>query len=230
MEQNPNIENTEKSKELNFQYSIERETRRVLKTIEDIWWFKKEGYKWENFGYPKGLDINKVGSGEVTYSEEEIRSLVENEYEVEVYEKIKTFFETEWNKISEDFRNKLRECSLPIPENYKIILTKYGTGGSYDIPNLIFLNTSFLYMGEKHVFKTLMHEMVHLAIEELIRKFKVGQWQKERIVDLISAEFSSDLKSSRVVPIDTKEIDKIFEKEYPNIEEIIKQIGELKSK
>lgn len=46
-------------------------------------------------------------------------------------------------------------------------------------------------INNKKGFKTIVHEIVHLLIENQIQKHKIQHWEKERIVDLIlnSKEF-----------------------------------------
>ena len=60
-------------------------------------------------------------------------------------------------------------------------------GGSYKLPNLVIYN-----INNKKGFKTIVHEIIHLLIENQIQEFKIQHWEKERIVDLIlnSDEFS----------------------------------------
>ena len=65
-------------------------------------------------------------------------------------------------------------------KDYKLILTKYGMGGSYSLPNQIILN-----INSKSKINTILHEITHLTIEAYIQKYKIQQNQKERIVDLI---------------------------------------------
>jgi hypothetical protein len=135
-----NIENIEKPKELIFECSAEAEAMRLKYTFDKKDWFKEQGYSWEKWHYPKGIDIDKVDSGEITYTEEDLKKLVENEFNEESYTKIINSLEEGWNKISEVFKSKMSECSLLVPENYKIVLSKYGTGGSYWTPNIIYIN------------------------------------------------------------------------------------------
>ena len=109
------------------------------------------------------------------------------------------------------------------PENvYEIKLTKYGVGGSYNLPNTIIVNFQGKFgIG---VSKTIIHEIVHLSIQELIEKYKVGHWEKERVVDLILLKIVPEIAKMQNISIDTKLVDEAFERYYPNLEEVIKNL------
>lgn len=73
-----------------------------------------------------------------------------------------------------------------------------------------------------------------MTIEEWIQKHKVGQAQKERIVDLFMSKYFSVLFPDRLIPkwsqqvyqkIAYQEIDEIFEKFAPNMETVIKKVS-----
>jgi len=214
---------------LNFSYSAEQEVKRVGETLEHKEWFEKNGYKWKNFSYPTGIEVDKVDSGKVKYSAEEIGKFINNEYVEENYLEVINFLQAEWGRVVSEFRIKLKNCSLLLQDKYNVILTRYGTGGSYHPPDTVQLNIRFLNRPKIEVFKTLIHEVIHLAIHDSIIKYQVTQWQKERIVDLTLATFFPDMKRMQRVPdgFDVSMIDEIFKLNYPNLEEIIKKVGGL---
>lgn len=227
------IETAEKPSELNFEYSIDHDTQRVKTTLGKIAWYESQGYNWQNFPHPNGIDTAKLKSGEITYSDDDINKLVSDEYSEESYSKTAEYLKNEWVNLAEIFKSQLKECSLPTVDDYKIVLTKYGSGGSYNIPDTVILNLNVKNKTERNFFITMIHEMIHLSIEELIRKYRLSQWQKERIVDLTLAQFFPDMKRFQNSRLDTNEleiIDNIYDKGYNNIEEIIKQVGELNKK
>lgn len=223
-------ENMEVLGKLNLSYSAEQEARRVEETLKRREWFEKNGYKWKNFSYPAGMEINKMDSGEVKYSVEEISKFISAEYIEENYIEVINFLQTEWGRVVNEFRTKLENCSLLLQDEYNVILTRYGTGGSYHPPDTVQLNIRFLNRPKIEVFKTLIHEVIHLAIHDSIIKYQVTQWQKERIVDLTLATFFPDMKRMQPTPadLDVKQIDEIYRLNFPNIIEIIKQVGALK--
>lgn len=79
---------------------------------------------------------------------------------------------------------------------YKILLTKYGVGGSYNETNgsIILLLSRFEKWSENEIQSTLVHEMVHLGIEEsIIERYGLTQWEKERLVYLICTFYFNDI-------------------------------------
>jgi len=81
----------------------------------------------------------------------------------------------------------------------------------------------------EYLIKTVIHESVHLMIENLITKNKVAHWYKERIVDLIiDKEFESNFKMQNV-PDYAKDIDIIFKEFYPDMVLITEESGKLKT-
>lgn len=75
---------------------------------------------------------------------------------------------------------------------YKIVPEMYSPGGRYhswsgqitlDIKNSVY-----------GVYRNIIHEMVHLGIEEIIvQKYKLTHWEKEGLVDLICSTYLKDL-------------------------------------
>ena len=63
---------------------------------------------------------------------------------------------------------------------YHIFLTKFGTYGSYDLPNKIFLN---IYQPLNKISDVLRHEIKHLQLENLIVKQNLNHEKKEKLVN-----------------------------------------------
>lgn len=225
-----NIENMEAGAGVSFTYSVDQEAKRVKGTIAKFPWFKENGYPLERFTLPHGLDLNKILANEEDISDDKIHELVSEEFSEGVYQEITETLLLEWPNVAEELKKLLENCSLSIQPGYKITLTRYGTGGSYNLPNLVYLNIRFQNGDTHRVFVTLIHEVIHLSIQELINKYNIAQWQKERLVDLMLATFFPEMKRMQKNILEKTEldkIDKIFNSGYPNIEEIIKKVGEL---
>ena len=75
--------------------------------------------------------------------------------------------------------------------------------------------------------KAIIHEIIHLAIGESINKHKIGQAQKERIVDLFFARnFPNRAITQNVYSsINTDKIDQIFDDNFPDIQTVIEKIS-----
>jgi hypothetical protein len=208
---------------INIKYSIEDEVKKVMTTIKDINWFVKYGYSLEKLTLPKNLSIDNRR----IFTEDKIRDLITKEYCIDDYEKNVEFLKNEWIKIEPELSKKIQRMGTCLENEYSIYFTKYGTGGSYDKPNLISINIKRRW--SIGLLRTAIHELIHLSIEDLIQKYKINHWQKERIVDLIFLDFFPELNKMQTIPINTKEIDKNFYKYFPDINRILVEINKLKN-
>ncbi len=178
---------------------IEEEEMRVKNTLMKLDWYKEKDYF---FVLPK--------------------SSVREEYDTTNYRLDK--ITVEWRKVEKAISKKLSKVLRnKLQKEYIVCLTRYGVGGSYYLPNMIILNVSDEYLGRRDPVETIEHEIIHLSIEPLIQKYKVGHWQKERIVDLIASKIISGYRAQKI-PVETKAIDESFNKLFPDIEKIIKSI------
>lgn len=202
---------------LQFEYSVGSETQRVLNTIKKWGWYMEHGYKPR---LPEKFDITKIHD----YNKAEVHEIISKEYSEDFYEPVCDKINTEWQKYC-DFKDKIENLDLNMQNTYIIQLTKYGTSGSYKIPNKVVLSTRC-----KEPVPVLIHEMIHLAIEDSIIKYGIEQFAKERIVDLILAKIYPDFSKmqNQLTDKENQKIDKIFNKFFPDIKEIIKQISKLK--
>ena len=76
--------------------------------------------------------------------------------------------------------------------SYEVVLTLYGPGGSYDPRSgrISLLTTTRGRFKQSDPLQTIVHEMVHLGLERpVVKRFGLGHWEKERLVDLICLVF-----------------------------------------
>ena len=80
---------------------------------------------------------------------------------------------------------------------YKICLTLYGPGGSYDpeTGNVLLLTTKEgKFKGYNNSTNTIIHEIIHIGIESsIVNKYNLSHTLKERIVDLFVKTFFYEL-------------------------------------
>ena len=62
---------------------------------------------------------------------------------------------------------------------YHIFLTKFGTYGSYSLPNKIFLN---IYQPLNKISDVLKHEIKHLQVEDIVLKQNLSHVEKEKLI------------------------------------------------
>ena len=213
-------------KKINFfiKYSKEFEIQRVLSTKRKLKWYFDNGYNLSNSVLPKNMSVEELEKK----SEKEIIKYVNEEYSGEVF---KTH-EQAINSLLPDYLNKLSnyffEINIELLSNIEIKLTKYGTAGSYNFPDIIIVNVlKFFNIG---LIRNILHETIHLHIQSLIDKYKIGQWEKEIIVDCIFEKFSPDIFKRQNYKIDASNIQKIFKENYPKIELIIYTVLQMQSK
>lgn len=110
---------------------------------------------------------------------------------------------------------------------YSTTLTRYGPGGSYleDEGRIIMMTRadgSFKRSSPRH---TVIHEMVHLGIEEaVVKRFGLTQMEKERLVDKIcSTQFADLLRDYQLQSKGDSRIDSYVTKE--TLENLPKAVG-----
>lgn len=190
---------------LNIHFSKEFENYRIENCLKKIDWYKEQGYK---------LNLPETD--------------VDQEYREEDFLAFSNLIQKNWAIYEKKLHDLLANLKgSEIQETYNLNLTKYGVGGSYSLPNTIIVNIS---QTNKDIFiPTIIHEIIHLSIEKLITKYKIEHWQKERLVDLISLKFFPDEFKLQRNPKDFEIIQQSLEINYPNIELIIKEIGQDKN-
>ncbi len=215
--QNHNSQESEPEIEVIFDYSIEDEIERIEMTLKKYEWYQEKGYKLK---FPE-LIQEKLDKGE-EISKEDISNAVSSEFgSGDVNKKIKLLRE-KWNEIKEKFFEDLKILGLPLQSKYSVLITQYGTGGSYGSPNNIQLNIDH----KKESYLILAHEIVHLTIEPLIKEYNIAHWVKERLVDLIMNKFFPENQRLQRDPENAEKISEIFEGNYPDIKKIIFQISQ----
>lgn len=164
-----------KTMKLEFVYTVESEVQRVKNTISKSKWFK--GFNYRLF-FPDGFNLDSKNFTNLDLQ-------VEKELNPRKMTKIEKKITDYWAKSIEDIDIFLKSAPYNVPKSLIIVLTQYGVGGSYWLPNKIIINTSYSSSDYYH-FETLMHELVHLLIEKpVIQKNKLSHESKEALIDYI---------------------------------------------
>lgn len=178
--------------------------------FKKLW--KKDGF--ESFG------INKNEFGNNIYNE----SLYEEDVKdtKKEIEKIDIFFDKikDWGK-----------WGFKVFDNYQVKFSAYGTGGAYNYLNGdIIILISSLRAYKKPFLHTIIHEVIHMGIEEsIVLKNNLEHWEKEALVDAICINYFSDiLKDYKVQEKVDEKYFKLISKD--NIFELPKMIENLKNK
>lgn len=201
---------------LDIHYSVDFEVERILATIKKFELYKTNGY---TVNLPESLDLSNIDK----ITKEDIKEAVIKEYNDQDYLPSKKYIENNWINFDEAFVSMVLVAGL-IPEDcYRVFLTRYGVGGSYNLPNTITINIKRMF--EFGLIMTIAHETTHLLIQPLVVKYNVDHWVKERTVDMLLEEFAPKLNKFQHIPIATQKIDDVFNKNYPNVEYILKSLG-----
>lgn len=215
MENKNEFENKESEPKLEILFSKDFEVNRVNKTIKDYPWLKEHGYtKWLKLP----TDISE------TSNVEDVSAAVSLEFDNEFYKKYADYIEKELPNIEKKLEILKSIKSFDLKDSYIIRLTKYGTGGSYHYDSK--KGEVILNVNTDELIGSIVHEIIHIGIEELIKKYNVKHWHKERIVGLISEKLFPGLKKLRKTKESVSNIDAVFDYFFPDVEAIIKSIGE----
>ncbi|MEL6943045.1 MAG: hypothetical protein AAFO82_10275, partial [Bacteroidota bacterium] len=200
--------------------TIEQEATSIWRTINDIEFLEGQGY---NIHLPEHAVIDSLieKSKNKTFGNSDFESIY-TLLESGVYSK--STYEAAFEKVNlqKELINSLVtrlkhtrdqwKWKFKTFEAYKIVFTLYGTGGSYD-PDLgivtLFTNKDGRFMNYDSPANTILHEIVHMGIEEsIVQKFNLSHGLKERIVDTITyLLFKEELPDYRIQQMGDPKID-----------------------
>jgi hypothetical protein len=156
--------------ELIIKYGKKFEISRIKSTLGKLDWYKVHGYKPI---LPKDVE-----------TEEQIIRFIEESFDEEEYEKKKKRLFQEFKKIKKSFVESLRGFFSNVPKDIEVLLTKYGVGGSYSVPNRVIINIQ----AYKPTIEILKHEILHLLSEEEIIRRKLSHEEKEEFIKNLEKE------------------------------------------
>ena len=147
-------------------YGKRFEKERIKQTIMKKSWYDEHGYK--------PIIPDKVQL-------KDIDEFVEKDFVEEYYGKIKSKVLTKSELIG-DFCRKLEKVTgCEFPENLEIILTKWGSGGSYRLPNKVIVNIQG-NQANKKLIDVIKHEIIHLTLEKQVLKKRLSHKEKEEFI------------------------------------------------
>jgi len=141
-------------------------------------------------------------------------AFVENIYDAEFYKPGIEALEQQRATIEKSFPQMQefnKKWGFNLFEEYQIALTRYGTGGKYNMDTGVIImmtreDGAFKRANPSH---TAIHEMVHFGIQVgIVKKFDLTHAEKERLVDLIvSRKFETLLPGYVLQPRGDKRLD-----------------------
>ena len=104
-------------------------------------------------------------------SKKEIKTQIKKEFDKASSKKVEEKIEKEFYKIRKDFETATYKYFKKTIENITLYLTKYGPANSYRAPNeVVFM------IHNKRILGVLVHEIIHLFIDNQIKKHKISKY------------------------------------------------------
>ena len=153
----------------------------------------------------KKIDPNKVDFAEFEndmrhYYQYDILNSLKNDIEIDLEKYQDTI------NANQIFKTLNQNWGFKIFDNYKIILTYYGPGGSYNYKTGEII-IRYKIEVKKPYFYTIFHEAIHIGIEKnIIRKYNLSQQQKESIVDAMCSRYLPNYAETGLQDITKKDL------------------------
>jgi len=207
------------------QPTIEQETTSIWRTINDYTFLEKQGY---TIQLPKDALIDSLitKSKKGTFGNEDfslIYTLVESKiFDPNDYEHAKRNVGNQIDLLNEciseiDSKKEQWDWQFKMFDNYKVVFTLYGTGGSYDPDEAtvtLLTNKEGGFMKYKNPAYTIIHEISHMGMEySMVQKYNLSHGLKERLVDtFVYLMFKEKLPEYKIQAMGDKTIDKYLNK------------------
>ncbi len=170
----------------------------LIKVLGKMSFYNEHGYKIPIPNHPFFLKISNDLDSLKSLDLKEARGIFKKE--VYNYEYFKNGLEVIIQEIylAEKAIKKMEEWKswgFKLLPKYEVRLTAYGPGGSYDCNHgNIIIKTKQNGTFKRNPIHTIVHEIVHIGIEEcIIKKFELTHIEKEGIVDAICANYFKDI-------------------------------------
>ena len=194
-----------------MQPSIEQEATSIWQTINNISFFEEQGY---TIRLPQDSLIDSLirKSKKGTFGNEDfpaIYALLETKiFSQKNYEQAIRKISLQSDLIIHciekiDSLRKGWDWNFTYFETYKVRLTLYGTGGSYDPDEgiiTLYTDADGHFIKYENPANTIIHEIIHMGMEySMIRKYKLPHGLKERLVDtFIAILFEDELPNYKI--------------------------------
>jgi hypothetical protein len=218
--------------------SSKQETDLIWDKIKNIDFFKQHNYS-VSFPDHKIIPslIDKSLDGKLHQNDyQNLSNLMKNE----IYNELD--YKHGINKINSDINEQMLNFNcfqkynelwnFKVFSEYQILLTLYGPGGEYrpSSGTIIILTTADgKFRRGLNSLDTIIHEMVHIGLEEIIQQFSIPHKIKEQIVDLfVQFHFSKLLPKYQIQNFGNNSIEKYFktQDDWNNIIEVLKSFRE----
>lgn len=167
---------------IKFIYNLESELEVVIYTLKSADFFIKNNYA---VSLPQKIKLGEPCNREDIISALEIEMWENKKEYQEIEKRIKDFWKSKKTQIDEFFNIFKYKYEHFIPQSVEVILTRYGPGGYYRLPNRVILRTNQNFgVVSRSPEETLIHEIIHLILEvPVVKKMNLDHEEKENLVE-----------------------------------------------
>ncbi len=221
--------------------TIEQEATSIWRTINDITFLEKQGY---DINLPKDSLIESLitKSKNGTFGNDDfsvVYSLTERVFDQKHYEKARQKVAQQIDLLNDliseiDSSNSQWDWTFKMFDQYKVVFTLYGTGGSYDPDEgsvTLLTNEEGRFIKYQNPAYTIIHEITHMGMEySIVRKYDLNHGLKERLVDtFVYLMFPEKLPEYTIQRMGDQHIDSYFNRKK-DIESLNARVSEFLSK
>ena len=222
--------------------TIQQEASSIWRTINDYTFLEKQGY-YINLPNDSLIDFLVTKSKNGTFGNDDfsvIYTLLESKFfNPKNYEEAKQKVENELILINDfldeiDSEKNQWDWKFNLFDEYKVVFTLYGTGGSYDPKEgiiTLLTNKEGGFMKYENPAYTIIHEITHMGMEySIVEKYSLSHGLKERLVDtFVYLMFKEKLPEYKVQNMGDGSVDKFLKKKN-DIESLNSIISEFVKK
>jgi len=217
--------------------TAEEEADYIWRTLQDIPFFETHNYQ---LSLPRGplMEELKEKSRQGKLSDQDYQAL-------QTFVKKRVYRQEDYQQGYDNIQEQLPLLNLMLSDlkatafkwdfhtfdTYRINLTLYGPGGSYDPDQgsvLIYTTPQGLFKQYKNPANTLIHEIIHIGIEaSIVQALQLSHPLKERIVDtFVSVFFGEKLPTYRIQNMGEDRTDALLEtrEDFRNLAEIVEEL------
>lgn len=174
---------------IKFSFSRNQEIKDILWIYKDYQFFKKSPY---TVYYPSiSNNLHKILINNTP--NKKIKALLDQEFskifqrDKKSYQQALKMVEKNWRPIEKKFFKYLAKfTNLRLLSKYYCYISRYGPGGNFSLPNIISIRAREETPDDvKMANLKIIHEIVHLLINKLVKKNNLSFEDTERLVDLI---------------------------------------------
>jgi len=176
---------------------------------------KKHGY---NITLPKHEAFKKLYENPgASFDRQALKKIFVTEFynKSSLEQRLKVAYNIKWviEKALQKLAKLKKKWGFDVKQKYEIVFTPYGMDAIYqhspELGKITFAANSDIVRQPGGLEVTAIYEIVNIGIDNLVKRYNLGHWQRERIIDLIIMFYLKDVVPYYVpVPLNEKKGDK----------------------